>query len=180
MHSEQFKLTHRELDDMTKRSQSLFDQWTRADIECNRLSEDLHISNGRLEQLRNECANLRAEKQIWEGVQARLMDENKTLSMERSHLSDLMSNIQKMHNDLERSGENDRRRLENQLQLLEGQTWVVCIYQVSLRLPFETPRQDLRTQLSRERDSLRHTALQKDLESKELQTRLDKAVRKPF
>jgi hypothetical protein len=44
--------------------------------------------------------------------------------MERSHLSDLMGNVQKMHNDLERSGENDRRRLENQLQMLEGQTYV--------------------------------------------------------
>lgn len=50
------------------------------------------------------------------------MEENRTLTMERSHLSDLMSNVQKMHNDLERSGENDRRRLESQLQLLESQT----------------------------------------------------------
>ena len=41
--------------------------------------------------------------------------------MERSRLADLMSNIQKMHNDLERSGENDRRRLEGQLQMLESQ-----------------------------------------------------------
>lgn len=41
--------------------------------------------------------------------------------MERSRLADLMSNIQKMHNDLERSGENDRRRLEGQLQMLENQ-----------------------------------------------------------
>lgn len=45
--------------------------------------------------------------------------------MERSHLSDLMANVQKMHSDLERSGENDRRRLENQIQLLENQTYVV-------------------------------------------------------
>ena len=49
------------------------------------------------------------------------MEENKTLAVERSHLSDLMANVQKMHNDLERSGENDRRRLESQLQLLENQ-----------------------------------------------------------
>ena len=33
-----------------------------------------------------------------------------------------MANVQKMHNDLERSGENDRRRMESQLQLLENQT----------------------------------------------------------
>lgn len=42
--------------------------------------------------------------------------------MERSHLSDLMANVQKMHNDTERSGENDRRRLENRIQMLEDQT----------------------------------------------------------
>lgn len=109
------------------------------DIECARATEDLQIAHGHLEQLRTECANLRAEKKIWEvshtfrgistrlniraqSVQSRLLQENKTLAMERSHLSDLMTNVQKMHNDLERSGENDRRRLESQLQHLESQT----------------------------------------------------------
>lgn len=52
------------------------------------------------------------------------MDDNRSLSVERAHLSDLMSNVQKMHNDLERSGENDRKRLENQIQMLESQTYV--------------------------------------------------------
>ena len=50
------------------------------------------------------------------------VEENKTFPMERAHLSDLMSTVQKMHNNLERFGENDRRRLENQLQTLESQT----------------------------------------------------------
>jgi len=52
------------------------------------------------------------------------VEENKSLAMERSHLSDPTSNMQKMHNDLERSGENDRRRLESQLQTLESQSCV--------------------------------------------------------
>jgi hypothetical protein len=43
------------------------------------------------------------------------MQENKSLSVERSHLADLMFNVQRMHGDLERSGGNDRRRLENQI-----------------------------------------------------------------
>ena len=55
-------------------------------------------------------------------MQSRLVEENRILSVERSHLSDLMVNVQKMHNDLETAGENDRKRLESQLQLLEGQT----------------------------------------------------------
>ncbi|KAF7299642.1 hypothetical protein HMN09_00969600 [Mycena chlorophos] len=158
MNDDQFSLRSREVEDLTKRNQQLFDQWTRLDIECSRVSEDLQTANGRIEQLRNECANLRAEKKIFETVHSRLVDENKTLALERSQLSDLMGNVQKMHNDLEKSGENDRRRLENQLQMLEAQT------------------QDMRHQLSKERDTVRHVSLQKDLEIKELQARLDKTT----
>ncbi|KAI0245028.1 hypothetical protein BJV78DRAFT_1159251 [Lactifluus subvellereus] len=48
------------------------------DIECNCVTEDLVIANGKMDQLRNECANLQAEKRIW---------EDKALSMGCSHLS---------------------------------------------------------------------------------------------
>jgi len=67
-----------------------------------------------------------------------------------------------MHNDLERSGENDRRRLESQLQILETQA------------------QDLRAQLSQERDIIRNLQLQKELDLKDLQNRLDKVVGRNF
>ena len=66
MNEEQFQMHNQELDELTKRNRQLLDQWTRTDIECNRVSEDLHLATGRLEQLRNENANLRAEKKIWE------------------------------------------------------------------------------------------------------------------
>lgn len=57
-----------------------------------------------------------------QAVQARLVEENKTLSVERSQLSDLITNVQRMHHDMEQSGENDRRRLESQIAMLENQT----------------------------------------------------------
>ncbi|KAF8967178.1 hypothetical protein BDZ97DRAFT_1917117 [Flammula alnicola] len=158
MHEEQFRVHNLEIDELTKRNNHLHEQNVRLDIECGRVTDELQVALGRMEQLRNECANLRAEKKIWESVQGRLVEENRSLAMERSHLADLMSNVQKMHNDLERSGENDRRRLESQLQMLEGQT------------------QDLRTQVVQERDAVRHLSLQKDLELKELQSRLDKGA----
>ena len=66
MHQEQFSLHAKEFDDLTKQNQKLFDQWTRVDIECSRTVEDLQITNGQIKQSRNECANLRAEKKIWE------------------------------------------------------------------------------------------------------------------
>ncbi|KAF8903177.1 hypothetical protein CPB84DRAFT_810991 [Gymnopilus junonius] len=156
MHEEQFRRHNLEIEELSKRNNHLHEQNVRFDIECLRLTDELQVAVGRVEQLRNENANLRAEKKISDSVQNRLVEENRSLAMERSHLADLMSNVQKMHNDLERSGENDRRRLESQLQMLEDQT------------------QDLRTQLVQERDAVRHVTLQKDLELKDLQTRLDK------
>lgn len=66
MNQEQLAMRGRDLDELTKRNQQLFDQLTRVDIECSRATEDLHIATGRIEQLRNESANLRAEKKIWE------------------------------------------------------------------------------------------------------------------
>ena len=116
----------KEMENLSKRNQELYDQYARIDIECNRVSEDLLSATNIIEQLRNETANLRAEKKIWESIQTRLVEENRSLAMERSHLSDLMANVQRMHHDLERSGENDRRRLESQIQMLENQTYVLC------------------------------------------------------
>jgi nucleoprotein TPR len=66
MLQEQQNLTLRDLDDVTKRNRDLYERFTSVDIECNRVTEDLVAANGKMEQLRNECANLRAEKRIWE------------------------------------------------------------------------------------------------------------------
>ena len=66
MSQEQHALQSRELDNLSKRNQRLYDQYTRIDIECNRATEDFLAATSRTEQLRNECANLRAEKKIWE------------------------------------------------------------------------------------------------------------------
>jgi nucleoprotein TPR len=66
MLQDQQTLTLRDLDDLTHRNRDLYERFTSVDIECNRVTEDLITANGQMEQLRNECANLRAEKKIWE------------------------------------------------------------------------------------------------------------------
>ena len=63
---EQFALQARDNDNLEKRNQALYDRYTRIDIEFNRVSDDLLSATNRVEQLRNEAANLRAEKSIWE------------------------------------------------------------------------------------------------------------------
>jgi nucleoprotein TPR len=66
MSQEQFAMQNRELDTLAKRNTKLSDQYTRIDIELNNATEGFMAANSRIEQLRNECANLRAEKKIWE------------------------------------------------------------------------------------------------------------------
>jgi nucleoprotein TPR len=72
--------------------------------------------------------------------------------MECAHLSDFMSNVQKIHNDLELSGENDRHRLENQLQsnrLLKARQVQSSDVTLSVK----------RVQLVQERDTIRYINL---------------------
>ena len=66
MLQEEQRLALGDLDDLTKRNRDLYERFTAADIECNRVTEYLIAANGQIDQLRNECANLRAEKKIWE------------------------------------------------------------------------------------------------------------------
>lgn len=66
MAQEQIAISAREIDSLAQRNQQLHEKFTRADIECHRFTEDLLTTNARLDQLRNESANLRAEKKIWE------------------------------------------------------------------------------------------------------------------
>lgn len=66
MHEEQFRVHNGEIDALSQRISNLHEQNVRLDIECGRVTDDLQVALGRLEQLRNECANLRAEKKIWE------------------------------------------------------------------------------------------------------------------
>ena len=75
---------NQELNELTKRNRQLLDQWTRTDIECNKVSEELHLTTGRLEQLRNENANFRAEKKIWEVSKQRNQSIDAELFVERS------------------------------------------------------------------------------------------------
>jgi nucleoprotein TPR len=63
---EQHAAQAREFDSLKKRYQQLYEQHTRLDISCNHATERWHDANAQIERLRNENANLKAEKQISE------------------------------------------------------------------------------------------------------------------
>ena len=65
---------------------------------------------------------------LLQSVENRLIEENAALGKERAHLADLMRNLQTMQNELERSGSESRRRLEDQVARLESQA---CVFSCS-------------------------------------------------
>ncbi|KAG1774477.1 hypothetical protein EV702DRAFT_1280581, partial [Suillus placidus] len=105
-----------DLDNLTKRNQQLYDQYD---------------------------ANLRAEKKIWESIQVHLVQENKTLSVERSHLADLVANVQRM------ATLNDQERMTAGVWRTRSRQWMTRY---------------MKAQLSQECDAVRHVTLQKDID----------------
>jgi nucleoprotein TPR len=84
-------------------------------------SQKLIVARGSIDKLEHEISNLRAEREVWKGVEARLVATNETLSSERGQLNDLLRTLQSMQNELESSGSAARRRLEDDVAKLDSQ-----------------------------------------------------------
>lgn len=66
MAQEQYAMQEREVQTLSKRNQQLHEQYTRLDIACNHASDELAHALQQIDRLRNDCALLRSEKQVWE------------------------------------------------------------------------------------------------------------------
>ncbi|KAK4051609.1 Protein mlp1 [Microbotryomycetes sp. JL201] len=151
-----FDLQNSELTQVNKRAAQLQDNLARQEMTAHKLSEELLQVRGTADQLRHENTNLKSEREVGRSIEKRLSEENAALSKERSHLADLMSNLQTMQNELERAGSESRRRLEEQVMRLEAQAT------------------DLRDRLSQETDANRQLSLRREVETRTLQERIEK------
>ncbi|KAK9764735.1 Protein mlp1 [Basidiobolus ranarum] len=152
------KLQATELQEARKRNSNLQESLGRQDSATQRLTQDLVEAKEALERMRTECSNLRAEKELSKSIEARLVHENEALSKERTHLNDLMRNLQNMQNEFERVEATTKRRFETQIQNLEEEL------------------RSTKQKLSEEIDSNKALNLRKENESKDYQIRLDKAI----
>ncbi|GJJ13307.1 hypothetical protein Clacol_007559 [Clathrus columnatus] len=157
MLNEAFNQRREELTNLRRRNEELLNHISRIESASHQVSEQLATTNSVVERLRHETATLKAEKELWKGIERRLTEENQSLSKEKAQLSDVMLNINRIHSELEHSVHNDKRRLESHIQLLEVQR-----------------RVDFEVQLNKERETLRHVTMQKDIDSKEMQDKIDR------
>lgn len=104
---------------LQKRSQILSESAAKQDLRTQQVAEDLIEAKGLVESMRNDIANLKAEKKLWTEIQGRLNQDNENLMNERSRLNALIANQQNLQNERELTESETRRRLQTQVETLE-------------------------------------------------------------
>jgi nucleoprotein TPR len=114
-----YTLLQNENSELQKRSQILSEAAAKQDLRTQQVAEDLIEAKSLVESMRNENANLKAEKKLWKDIQDRLSQDNENLTNERSRLNTLIANQQTLQNERDLSESETRRRLQTQVETLE-------------------------------------------------------------
>ena len=105
--------------ELQKRSQALSDSAAKQDLRVQQVAEEVVEAKGLADSMRNESANLKAEKDFWKTIEKRINEDNETLLNERGRLNALNANLQNLINEREHSDTEARRRLQTQVDNLE-------------------------------------------------------------
>jgi len=116
-----YAMLQNENSELQKRSQILSEAAAKQDLRTQQVAEDLVEAKSTLDGMRNENANLKAEKKLWKDIQDRLSQDNESLMSERSRLNSLITNQQNLQNERELSDSETRRRLQSQVESLEAE-----------------------------------------------------------
>ena len=105
--------------ELQKRSQASSDSAAKQDLRVQQVAEELVEAKGLADSMRNETANLKAEKDFWKTIEKRITEDNENLLNERGRLNALNANLQNLLNEREHSDSEARRRLQTQADNLE-------------------------------------------------------------
>ncbi|KAK0984315.1 Protein mlp1 [Friedmanniomyces endolithicus] len=151
--------TRNENQELQKRSQQMSEQAARQDLRTQQVAEELVESRSLAESLRNEGANAKAEKELWKRIEARMMEDNRSLVDERGRLNKLVTDLQNLQNERELADSESRRRLQGRTEALESEL-------------AETKRK-----LDAEVEESRKGSLRREYEEGQSRTRIDDLVK---
>ena len=114
-----YQMLKNENTELLKRSQALSDSAAKQDMRVQQVAEELVEAKGLADSMRNETANLKAEKGFWKTIEKRVNEDNENLLNERSKLNGLNANLQNLLNEREHSDMEARRRLQTRADNLE-------------------------------------------------------------
>ena len=111
--------------ELQKRSQSLSEHVSKQEITTQQIAEDLIEAKSLAESLRNETANLKAEKEFWKTIEKRLNEEVASAMVERDRLNTLNTDLQRILNEKEHNDTESRRRIQTQIETAEAELQTV-------------------------------------------------------
>lgn len=144
--------------ELQKRTHALAETAAKQDLRTQQVAEDLIESRGMVESMRNETANLKAEKKLWKDIQDRLSQDVESLTNERNRLNGLLSNQQNLLNERQLADSEARRRLTAQVESLE------------------TELATTKRKLNDEIEDNRKAQLRKEYDTQQTQKRIDELV----
>ena len=144
--------------ELQKRSQALSETAAKQDIRTQQVAEELIEARGLLDSMRNENANLKAEKNLWNGIHERLTKDNEGLIEEKNRLNNLISTQQSLENERTMAESEARRKAQAHAENMEREL------------------AEARRKLSIEAEETKKLQLRKEYESKEAQKRIDELM----
>ncbi|KAM0331379.1 hypothetical protein ACHAQA_003052 [Verticillium albo-atrum] len=141
--------------ELQKRSQVLSEGAAKQDIRTQQVAEELIEARGLVESMRNETANLKAEKKLWKDIQDRLNQDNEGLVQEKARLNGLLATHQSLQNERDISESEARRKSQSRIDSLE------------------TELSDTKRKLSEEVEEGKKLQLRKEFDAREAQKRID-------
>ncbi|WAR55491.1 hypothetical protein PtB15_6B232 [Puccinia triticina] len=145
-----------EVQTLTASSAKLQDHISKGEMLLHHANENVTELKAKCHVLQHQVESLTTEREVWKGVEGRLMAENASLTRERNNINDILRNMQVMQGEIERNAEDSRRRLETQLS------------------KSETQLSELKEKLKIEADLARQATLQRQIEGREYQSKIDK------
>lgn len=105
--------------ELQKRSQFFSDNAAKQDMRTQQVAEDLVEAKGLLDSMRNENANLRAEKEFFKTIEKRLIADYEAQLGEKARLNNLNVSLQNIINEREQTDGETRRKLQNRADTLD-------------------------------------------------------------
>ena len=144
--------------ELQKRSQALSDSAAKQDLRVQQVAEELVEAKGLADSMRNETANLKAEKGFWKTIEKRITEDNENLLNERGRLNALNANLQNLLNEQEHSDKEARRRLQTKADNLENEL------------------QAMKNKLSEEVEENKRSAQRREYDHEQSQKRIDDLI----
>jgi nucleoprotein TPR len=115
------KLLESEKNTLQERYHSIQTTLAKQDDKVVRAEQEAVEAIARAEGLENELVNLKASQSMWKTIEARLTERTQELIDERDRLSKMVTDIQSLRNEQELSNAENRRRLQDRVDALEGE-----------------------------------------------------------